>query len=80
MSGLVSSWNIFTERLIFFMIRVLSLFLLFCSCMHVLCVSARAADWLTLVGTEPPGRDFKWWGIIQPQYIHDYGKSLNGLT
>ena len=62
------------------MIRVISLFLFLCSCTHVLCVSVRAADWLTLVGTEPPGRDFKWWGIIQPQYVHDYGKSLSGLT
>ena len=57
-----------------------STFLLLCLCTSALPVGAYAADWLTLVGTEPPGRDFRWWCIIQPQYIHDYGKSLRGLA
>jgi hypothetical protein len=42
--------------------------------------AVQAADWLTLVGTEPRERDFMWWGIVQPLYIHDYGESLRGLS
>ncbi len=62
------------------MVRVFYILFLICLCMSLMPPLSWGADWLTLVGTEPPGRNFKWWGIIQPMYIHDYGKSLHGLT
>lgn len=42
--------------------------------------STYAADWLTLIGTEPPDSNYKIWGIVQPQYVYDYGDSIEGLT
>jgi len=29
-------------------------------------------DWPSLIGSEPPGRDLKVWGIIQSQYVYDF--------
>jgi hypothetical protein len=62
------------------MIRAVFLILLLVLSIPLPSSMIHAADWLTLVGTEPPGRDFMWWGIVQPQYIHDYGESLRGLS
>ena len=71
-----------TISLTIFMTKAIILSLLFC-CLTALPNSVKtvyAADWLTLIGTEPAGRDFKLWGIVQTQYVHDYGDSLEGLT
>ncbi|MDR4518416.1 MAG: hypothetical protein MRK00_13680 [Nitrosomonas sp.] len=64
--------NLFKKRLF-----LRELFFLWILC-HV-SMSANAANWLKLQGTEPPNRRALLWGFVQPSYTEDFGEKLSNL-